>query len=102
MRTVAVVITKPVPHAPTQFQSMLIASQVDVFIFEASPQPFHKPVVHPPSATIHTHPHARCLHRPDIVGGGELRPLIGVGDDRGSLASRQRHPPCLHTDRKSV
>ncbi len=61
---------------------MFITTQVDVFILQNPPQPFHKPVVHPPSTTIHAHQHSGFLHRPDIVDGRELSSLIGVGNQR--------------------
>src|SRR5579871_5757321 len=98
MWPVAVVITKPVSHTPAQFQSVLIAAQIDVLILEAPPQPFHKPVVHPPSASIHADLNPGFLHRPNIIFGGELRSLVGVGDEGRPVASCQRYPPRLHAE----
>src|ERR1035438_9893167 len=90
VRTLLIIAVKPPAQPTASRQSVAVILQIDVFIFGAPPQPFDEPVVDPPPPTVHAHIHARRFHRVDKHRRGELRALIGVGNQRGLPSRPQR------------
>src|SRR5690606_40576352 len=82
MRTLFVVDPEPSFQAPTGCQPVAVIVEVYVLILHAAPQPLDEPVVHPTATAIHAHFHTGRLHRVDVPGTRELRPLVGVGNQR--------------------
>lgn len=73
-----------------------ILLQVDVFIFEATPEPLNENVVHRAAATIHTDKDIGLLQGGCESGGRELNPLVSVKD--GRLLMAQRFPQSGQTE----
>ena len=68
-------------QAGEQTRYIGVLLQVDVFIFEGTPEPLDEDVVHSAAATIHTNEDVSLLQGGCKRGGRELRALIGVKDD---------------------
>ena len=58
----------------------LVGMEVDLFIFEAPPQPFDEDVVAPASRPIHTDLNSVLFQQPGECLARELAALIGVED----------------------
>ena len=54
--------------------------QVDLLVFDGSPQPLHEDVVAPGALAIHADPDLAGGQNLDEVGGGELTALVAVED----------------------
>jgi len=63
--------------------------QIDLFIFDAAPEPFDEHVVDPATVAIHADSDAGFFQHLDPSFTGELRTLIGV-EDLGSAVFGQR------------
>src|SRR5258708_38587459 len=92
MWTRGIVFAKPTSQAALSRQTVGVILHVDVFLFDAAPEPLDEPVVDPPTASIHAHVHAHRLHRVEIGIAGELTALVGVGEQRRSAASQRTRP----------
>lgn len=60
--------------------------QIDLFVFDQSPQSFHKNIVPPGSPTIHAEPASAGMDHPNKLVSGELTPLVRVDDLRCAVA----------------
>ena len=67
--------------------------QVDLLVFDGSPQALHDDVVTPGALAVHADPHLAGGQTLDEVGGGELTALIAV-EDLGRAVTCER---CLHS-----
>jgi hypothetical protein len=56
--------------------------EINLFIFDRSPDPFHKDVIVNPATAIHTDPNLCPLKAPGKLHTGELNPLIRIEDVR--------------------
>jgi hypothetical protein len=54
--------------------------EIDLFIFEAPPQPLDEDIVPPPPDSIHADLNSMRLQKPGEFLAGELATLIGVKD----------------------
>src|SRR5208283_3498104 len=97
VRTLLVIAVKPPAQPASGRQPVAVILQIDVLIFGAPPQPFDKPVVDPPPPTVHAHVHARRFHRVDKHRRGELRALVGIGNQRCLTSRPQRRLPGVYT-----
>ncbi len=59
--------------------------EVDLFILETPPQPFHEDVVPPPPRPIHTDLNPVVVQQPGECLARELAALIGVEDLRSAI-----------------
>jgi hypothetical protein len=50
--------------------------EIDLFIFEAPPQPFHEDIVAPAAGPVHANLNATVFQEPSELLAGELTPLI--------------------------
>src|SRR5215213_9332162 len=73
-------------QASGQFRHGGIVFEVDVLIFEATPQAFDEDIVQSSTTTIHTDANGRSFQASRELIGGELRTLIRIKDDRLPLA----------------
>jgi hypothetical protein len=58
----------------------LVGMEIDLFIFETPPQPFHKHIVPPPPGPIHADLNPPVFENPGEFLAGELAALIRVED----------------------
>src|SRR3984893_6615367 len=70
--------------APTR-----IGVEVDLLVFEASPQPLDEDVVHAPALAIHANGDPMILQRAGEILAGELTALVGI-EDLGPAVSGER------------
>ena len=54
--------------------------QVNAFVFQRTPQPLDKDIVHPAALAIHRGPDVVRLEFVNPISAGELRALISVAD----------------------
>jgi hypothetical protein len=80
MGSFMIIEVEVVLQSPFECRNALILFQINVFIFHAAPQAFHKDIVERPPATIHTDADARLSQATGEGVGCELRTLIGVED----------------------
>ena len=73
-----VVEVHPAANAVTGFGNAVVGVQVDLFVFEAAPEPFDEHVVDPTAFAVHTGLDARVFKHLREVFAGELAALIGV------------------------
>src|SRR4029077_9370586 len=108
----ALLIVEIEPGANTGFGlgHTRIGVEVDLLVFEASPQPFDKDVVHAPALAVHTDGDPVILQRAGEILAGELTALVGIEDlgpavpaerllerlDTKIGAKRVRQSPCQH------
>src|SRR6516164_2133543 len=64
-----------------------IGVEVDLLVFEASPQPLDEDLVHAPALTVHADCDAVILQRAGEIVAGELTALVGI-EDLGAAAAR--------------
>jgi len=63
----------------------VVRVQIDLLVFEASPQPFHEHVVAPAPFAIHADLNAVLAQELCELLAGELAPLVGVEDFRAAI-----------------
>ena len=87
----ALLIVEIEPTANTGFGlgHTRIGVEVDLLVFEASPQPLHKDVVHAPTLSVHADGDPIILQRAGEVVAGELTALVGI-EDLGPAVSGER------------
>ena len=73
-------------QASRQFRHRGVVLEVDVLIFEATPQAFDEDIVQSSTTTIHTDVDGGAFQTSRELIGGELRTLIRVKDNRSPLA----------------
>ena len=89
MLALLVVENQPSPDAGLSRGDVAIGMQVNLFVFEAAPQPLDEDVVHAAPLAIHAN---RDLVPPQHAGevvAGELAALVGVEDLRPTKASER-------------
>ena len=64
------------------FPAVGVALEIDVFVFQRSPEPLDEHVVHPAAAPIHGDRDTDLGERAGERGRGELRALVGIEDLR--------------------
>jgi hypothetical protein len=69
--------------------------EINLFIFDRSPEPFHKDVIVNPATAIHTDPNLCPMKVPGKLHTGELNPLIRIKDVR--FGEAQGPPQGSHT-----
>jgi hypothetical protein len=82
MKALLIVKVQPISNARLGFGDRCVGVQVDVLIFQTSPQPLDEDVVHAPALTIHADPDAVGLQHAGEVDAGELAALVSVEDLR--------------------
>ncbi len=60
----------------------VVGMQIDLFVFDTLPEPFHEDVITPAAGAIHADGHAVLLQQSGELAAGELAPLVGVEDGR--------------------
>ena len=75
----------------------VVSMEIDLFIFEAPPQPFHEDVIPPPARPIHTDLNPLILEKSSELLAGELTALIRIEDLRGAIPA-DRLPHGLQTE----
>ena len=85
MRALGIVKLEVTPDLASGFAHRLVGVQVDVFVFERTPQPLDENVVSPPAFAIHTDLDALFFEPSGEGFTGELTSLIGVEDLRRAL-----------------
>src|ERR1700692_1360793 len=89
MKTLLVVEPEVLRNAGARFSYRCIVFQVHLLVFERSPQPLDKDVVHTAPPAVHAD---GDLPRRQLAGellAGELRTLVAVKDVRPSPAQRR-------------
>ena len=77
-----VVKFKVVPEPLSQLSNALVVIEVDVLIFDASPEPFYKYIVQRPAPAIHAN-ESFTIQQPLCKDrAGKLAAVIGIEDDR--------------------
>jgi hypothetical protein len=97
MQALMIVKVEVRPQAANCRFGRLILVQIDLLIFDASPQPRHKDIVQGPAPSIHTHLNACGLQAAGKIAAGKLRAWIAMKDLwLGCLESRSnastQHP----------
>src|SRR5499427_1167308 len=92
--TLGVVKVQPGANTGLGFGNRRISMEVDLFVFEAAPQPLDKDVVHAPALAVHADHDAMPLQGAGKVVTGEVAPLVGIEDFRPAMA-RKRFPERL-------
>jgi hypothetical protein len=59
--------------------------QIDFFVFDALPEPFHEDVIPPAPLAIHADLYAMGFQKTSKLEAGELAALIGVEDVRFAI-----------------
>lgn len=83
-----VVVLHPPVHSGLQLGHFGVFLQVDVLVFDASPEPLDKHVVHPPPPPVHADLHAPFLEPAGPLLAGKLAALVGVKDLRHAACAR--------------
>ena len=78
MISTSVVKNEIVPQAFPRMIHVLVFLQVDLLVFDRSPQPLHKDVVVETALSVHADPHTGGLQTAREVFAGELGALITV------------------------
>ena len=78
VETFVVVEAEKLPQPRPRLLDGLDFLQVDIFILDRSPEPFHKNVVQRPPAPVHADPDPLVQQRLREARGGELRTLVHV------------------------
>jgi len=98
MRAFGVVICHSMADLGAGICAGLKRPQIDAFVFQASPKPFHEDVVEEPALAVHRDAHARLAQPVRPGKGGELAALIHcpAGDLQSKSAGRGRNllPAC--------
>src|SRR6516165_9797611 len=81
-----VVKVQPGANTGLGFVNSRISMEVDLFVFEAAPQPLDKDVVHAPALAIHADHDPVPFQGAGKVVAGELAPLVGIEDFRPAMA----------------
>src|SRR5271166_727597 len=83
-------------QARLKLRNSFIIFDVDVFVFNAPPEPLHEDVVQRPPTTVPAHRDPRLLQAAGVLSRRELRPQVGVEALRP--APRQRLLQRLQTE----
>ena len=78
MRPLEVVVAEIAAKAPSQFITVGIVPEVNVFIFHSSPQSLDKDVVMGSAPAVHADLYSYLFKSGYEGGGRELRPLVGI------------------------
>src|SRR6056297_3851752 len=89
MGTAAVVEAEVAPDPGAGLGHAGVGSQVDLLVFDGSPQALYEDVVAPGALAVHADPDLAGGQHLDEVGGSELAALVGV-EDLGRAVTRQR------------
>ena len=68
-----------------QVPDRLVAFQVDIFVFESSPEPLDIDVISPAATPVHTDLNTGVFEYLDEAVRGELASLVGVEDCRDAM-----------------
>ena len=87
----ALLIVEIEPGANTGFGlgHTRIGVEVDLLVFEASPQPLDEDVVHAPALAVHADFDPVILQGAGEIVAGELTALVGI-EDLGTAVARER------------
>ncbi len=83
-------------QASSQFGHRGIVLEVDVLVFEATPQAFDEDIVQSSATSIHTDADGGSFKTGRELIGGELRTLVGIENGRVPLAERLLE--CIQTE----
>ena len=78
MRSASVVEGKVSGNASPGCGDAVVGVQVDLLVFDGSPEPLHEHVVAPAAFAVHTDSDTVAVEHPDEGRSGELTALIGV------------------------
>src|SRR5262245_11923398 len=96
MKALPIVELKISTQARDGLRRGFVITDVDVFVFDASPEPLNEDVVQRPASPIHTDGDLALFENPGERATGELRTLIRVEDLR--LRHLQRSVQRAHTE----
>src|SRR5262245_30374029 len=82
MKALPIVELKISPQACDGLRRGFVITDVDVFVFDASPEPLNEDVVQRSASTIHADGDLALFENPGECAAGALRPLIRVEDLR--------------------
>ena len=82
MGPLLVVEPEPVADARSRLRHQLVVPQVDLFVLQRTPQPFHEDVVETTPSPVHANRDALRLQLADEFLTRELRALVAVEDLR--------------------
>ena len=86
---VGVVKVQPGANTGLGFGDSRISMQVDLLVFETTPQPLDKDVVHASTLAVHADRDAMPLKGAGEVVTGELAALVGIEDFRSAIARKR-------------
>src|SRR5271169_3638784 len=78
MRTPAIIEVQIPPERGTRLADAIVGPQVDLLVFDRTPQPLDKHIVAPGAATIHADRDPVLQQKPGESRAGELTALVGV------------------------
>jgi hypothetical protein len=82
MKPLTVVKPEVFSQASDGLGRVLVIVQVDLFVFDAAPEPFDEDVVQRTASPVHTDGDLALFENPSERAAGELRTLIGIEDLR--------------------
>src|SRR5271168_776235 len=88
MRAPAVVEVQIPPERATRLADAIVGPQVDLLVFDRTPQPLDKHIVAPGAATIHADRDPILQQKSGEGGAGELTALVGVEDLRPAVSGQ--------------
>src|SRR5690349_7403589 len=80
-----IIIGQVTAQARSTYSRGGILVEVDLLIFDRSPETFRKDIVHRPSPTVHADGHITSQQPLYKLGTGEMTPLIAVADGRNGF-----------------
>src|ERR1700693_4236759 len=89
MRPFAVIEVQIPPERSTCLADTVIGVQIDLLIFDRTPQPLDKDIVAPRTATIHADRDRVLQQQSGERGAGELAALVGIKDLRSAVPSQR-------------
>src|SRR5690606_26983220 len=76
-------------NAPTGLGHSLVGVEVDLLVFDRTPEPLDEDIVPPRALAIHRDGDLRLLQHGGEVDGGELRSLIRIEDIGLAITSKR-------------
>src|SRR5476649_1179873 len=89
MRALCIVEDEVTGQRGTGLADTVVSAQVDLLVFDRSPQPLDENVVAPGAATIHADRNRVLQQQPRERGAGELAALVGVENLRPPVSDKR-------------
>src|SRR3989338_10750596 len=96
MSSLHVVIVEVIPKAFLGFRNVLVAPEINIFVFDGPPQTLNKDIIKSPAAAIHADLNPAIEKNARKFLACELTALIGIKNLR--LAVLKRFLQTLHTE----